>query len=91
MGNSFSYFGFMQNELSTSPQPGFLTRSQGLWALWANRPFTSSSRPPRRSGAGLELECNGIDTTQLNRSEVHLGVALIIFMQANHFAGGGVE
>ena len=60
--------------------------SQGLWALWATRPLISSSRPQRWWSAGLELESEAVDSTQLNRSEVHGGVALIIFMQANHFA-----
>ncbi len=87
MGNSFSHFGFIQSELSTSPQPGFLKRSQRLWALWATRPPTSSSSLQRRTSARFELESDAIDTTQLHRSEVGLGIAIVIFQQANHFAG----
>ena len=86
MGNTFSHLAVCSGELSTSPQPGFLKRSQRLWALWATRPPPSSSSAHRWSGAGLELERNAVDGTELNRSEVHRGVTVIIFMQADHFA-----
>src|SRR5689334_375064 len=82
MGNSFSYFGLMQGELSTSPQPGFLMRSQGLWVLWATRPLSSSNL---WSATGFELESNGVDPAEPHRSKVDLGITVIIFLQANHF------
>jgi hypothetical protein len=34
----------------------------------------------------FKLESDAVDGTELNRSEVHRGVAVIIFMQADHFA-----
>src|SRR5712692_11255661 len=86
MGNTFSHLTACSGELSTSPQPGFFELSQRLWALWATRPPPSSVSAQRRSGAGLELERNAIDGAELNRSEVHRGVTVIIFMQADHFA-----
>src|SRR5712692_3019377 len=86
MGNTFSNLAVCSGELSIIPQPGFLKRSQRLWALWATRPPPSSSSAHRWSGAGLELERNAVDGTELNRSEVHRGVTVIIFMQADHFA-----
>src|SRR5229473_2354559 len=84
MGNTFSHLAVCSGELSISPQPGFLKRSQRLWALWATRPPPSSASAQRRSGAGRELERNAVDGPELHRSEVHRGVAVIIFMQANH-------
>src|SRR5579864_1475519 len=84
MGNTFSHLAACSGELSISPQPGFLKRSQRLWALWATRPPPANSSAHRRSGAGLELERNAVEGTELHRSEVHRGVAVIIFMQANH-------
>src|SRR5260370_7011592 len=86
MGNTFSHLAVCSGELSISPQPGFLKRSQRLWALWATRPPPSSSSAHRWSGAGLELERNAVDGTELNRPEVHRGVTVIIFIQADHFA-----
>src|ERR1700751_143413 len=84
MGNRLVHFGLLQGELSISPQPGFLKRPHRLWALWATRPRSSSTR---RSGAGLELESNAVDVTEQHRSEVYLGVPVIIFAQADDFTG----
>ena len=86
MGNRFSHFDFIEGELSTSPQPGLLKRSQRLGAWWATRPLALSWSLRPWSGARLELEGNAVETTELHRSEVHLGVALVIFMQAHYFA-----
>src|SRR5216684_1299322 len=86
MGNTFSHFGSCSGELSTSPQPGFFELSQRLWALWATRSVVSNSRAERPARTWFKLESEAVDGTELNRSEVHRGVAVIIFMQADHFA-----
>src|SRR5713226_10227255 len=85
MGNTFSHFAACSGELSTSPQPGFLEQSQRLWALWATRLWVLSSSAHRPSSAGLELQSDAVDGAKLNRSKVHRGVTVILFMQANHF------
>src|SRR5258708_9248941 len=86
MGNTFSHLAACSGELSTSPQPGFCELSQRLWALWATRSVVSSSRAERPARTWFKLESEAVDGTELNRSEVHRGVAVIIFMQADHFA-----
>src|SRR5260370_8620989 len=86
MGNTFSHFGSCSGELSTSPQPGFFELSQRLWALWATRSVVSSSRAERPARTWFKVESEAVNGTELNRSEVHRGVAVIIFMQADHFA-----
>src|SRR6266849_2731295 len=86
MGNTFSHFGSCSGELSTSPQPGCFELSQRLWALWATRSVVSNSRAERPARTWFKLESEAVDGTELNRSEVHRGVAVIIFMQADHFA-----
>ena len=86
MGNTFSHLAACSGELSTSPQPGFFELSQRLWALWATRSVVSSSRAERPARTWFKLESEAVDGTELNRSEVHRGVAVIIFMQADHFA-----
>src|SRR6266436_7227289 len=86
MGNTFSHLAACSGELSTSPQPGFFELSQRLWALWATRSVVSSSRAERPARTWCKLESEAVDGTELNRSEVHRGVAVIIFMQADHFA-----
>src|SRR5260370_35642784 len=86
MGNTFSHLAACSGELSTSPQPGFLKRSQRLWALWATCSVVSSSRAERPARTWFKLERNAVDGTELNRSEVHRAVTVIIFRQADHFA-----
>src|SRR5260370_42105738 len=86
MGNTFSHLAVCSGELSTSPEPGFLKRSQRLWALWAPCCVVSSSGAERPARTWFKLERNAVDGTELNRSEVHRGVTVIIFMQADHFA-----
>src|SRR5260370_2827638 len=86
MGNTFSHLAACSGELSTSPQPGFFELSQRLWALWATRSVVSSSRAERPARTWFKVESEAVNGTELNRSEVHRGVAVIIFMQADHFA-----
>ena len=86
MGNTFSHLAACSGELSISPQPGFLKRSQRLWALWATRSVVSSARAERPARAWFKVEREAVNGTELNRSEVHRGVTVIIFMQADHFA-----
>src|SRR6266852_477767 len=86
MGNTFSHLAACSGELSISPQPGFFELSQRLWALWATRSVVSSWRAERPARTWFKLESEAVDGTELNRSEVHRGVSVIIFMQADHFA-----
>src|SRR5712692_9752930 len=86
MGNTFSHLAACSGELSISPQPGFFELSQRLWALWATRSVVSRSRAERPARTWFKLESEAVDGTELNRSEVHRGVTVIIFMQADHFA-----
>src|SRR5258708_39740186 len=86
MGNTFSHLAACSGELSTSPQPGFFELSQRLWALGATRFVVSSSRAERPARIWFKVESEAVNGTELNRSEVHRGVAVIIFMQADHFA-----
>src|ERR1700730_9984757 len=89
MGNTFSHFASCFGELSTSPQPGFFELSQRLWALWATRSVVSSSRAERLARTWFKLESEAVDGTELNRSELHRGVTVIVFMQADHSPTSG--
>jgi hypothetical protein len=41
------------------------------------------------SSVRLEFKSNSINAAQLNGAEVHRGVPVLIFLQANHFARQG--
>src|ERR1700731_4483700 len=64
---------------------GFLEQPHRLWALWTTRLWVLGVRVHRPPSAGLELQRDAVNGAKLDRSKVHCGVTVIIFMQANHF------